>query len=98
MIGKTRHAGTSSHQSVDHSTLPSLGPPSDGEVHSEKENQYFSDNKYRNNSLIESSDDDFDLCKFNYMNATFSITMCDDIWNNVSFPFLRSFGMGHTQS
>lgn len=78
MIGKTRHAGTSSHQSVDRSTLPSPGSPSDDEIDPEKENQYFSDNKYRNNSLIESSDDDFDQCKFNYRNATFSIAMCDD--------------------
>lgn len=79
MIGKTRHSGTSSHQSVDRSGPgPSPGSLSDGEVDPEKENQCFSDNKYRNNSLIESSDDDFELCKFIYMSATFSITMCDD--------------------
>lgn len=78
MIGKTRHAGVSGHQSVDLSTLPHPGPPSDVEVDPEKENQYFSDNKYRNNSLIESSDDDFGQCKFNSINATYSITICED--------------------
>lgn len=78
MIGKTRHAGTSSHQYVDGSPLPSPGSPSDGELDPEKENQYFSGNKYRNNSLIESSDDDFEQCKYIYMNATFSRTMCGD--------------------
>lgn len=78
MIGKTRHAGRSSHQSVARSTRPSPGSPSDDEVDPEKENQYFSDNTYRNNSLIEFSDDDFDQCKFADMNATFSITVCDN--------------------
>lgn len=57
---------------MDRSTLPSPESPSDDP---EKENQYFSDNKYRNNSMIESSDDDFDQCKLHYINATFTITV-----------------------
>lgn len=65
MIGKSRHGGTSSHQSEDgKQPLPSPGFPSDGEVDPEKENQYHS--KYRLNSLTESSDDAFDLCKFHF--------------------------------
>ncbi|XP_056898872.1 germ cell nuclear acidic protein [Takifugu flavidus] len=60
MIGKTRHAGTSGHQSVDGSTGPSPGALSDSEVDPEKENHHFNGNNYRNKSLIESSDDDFD--------------------------------------
>lgn len=68
MIGKTRHAGTSSHQSVDGSALPSPSVLSDSEVDPEKENQCFNGNTYRNKSLIESSDDDdFDQCKLNYV-------------------------------
>ncbi|XP_059202645.1 germ cell nuclear acidic protein [Centropristis striata] len=53
-IGKTRHAATSDHRSVDQSASP------DSEDDPEKENQYFKGNLYRNKSLIESSDDDFE--------------------------------------
>ncbi|CAF99104.1 unnamed protein product [Tetraodon nigroviridis] len=58
MVGKSRHAGTSSLQSVGGSTAPGL--PSDGEGDPEKENQDHCNHQYRNNSLVESSDDDFD--------------------------------------
>lgn len=62
-IGKTRHAATSSHRSVDGSATP--GPPalSDSEDDPEKENQCSNGNDYRNKSLIESSDEDFDQCE-----------------------------------
>lgn len=96
MIGKTRHAGTSCHQSVDGSNGPSPGALSDSEVDPEKENHH---NNYRNNSLIESSDDDFDQCELNLTNIAFNIIMCDDTClDNVSFPSHSSCGTGHAQS
>lgn len=99
MIGKTRHAGTSRHQSVDGSTGPSPGALSDSEVDPEKENHHFNGNNYRNKSLIESSDDDFDQCELNLTNVTFNIIMCDDTClNNVLFPSHSSCGTGHAQS
>lgn len=75
MIGKSRHAGTSSQESVDPSTVPNPNALSETEVDPDKENQYFNGNTYRNKSLIESSDDDFDQCKLNYMNVTFRVIM-----------------------
>lgn len=65
MIGKTRHAGISRNQSADRPTVPSHGALSDSEVDPEKENHYFDGNNYRNKSLAESSDDEFDQCKLN---------------------------------
>lgn len=61
-IGKTRHAASSSHRSVDWSASPVQFALSDSEDDPEKENQYSKGNDYRNKSLIESSDDDFDQC------------------------------------
>ncbi|XP_051276800.1 germ cell nuclear acidic protein isoform X2 [Dicentrarchus labrax] len=55
-IGKTRHAATSVHRS----TSPDQFTLSDDEDDPDKENQYSKGNDYRNKSLIESSDDDFD--------------------------------------
>lgn len=98
MIGKTRHAGTSGPQSVDGSTGPSPGALSDSEVDPEKENHHFNGNNYRNKSLIESSDDDFDQCELNLTNAPFNIVMCDDTCLDISFPSHSSCGTGHTQS
>lgn len=99
MIGKTRHAGTSCHQSVDGSTGPSPGALSDSEVDPEKENHHFNGNNYRNKSLIESSDDDFDQCELSLTNATFNIILCDDTClDNVSFPSHSSCGTSHPQS
>ncbi|XP_044062151.1 acidic repeat-containing protein isoform X2 [Siniperca chuatsi] len=57
-IGKTRHAATSGHRSVNRSASPVQLALSDCEDDPEKENQYSKDNNYRNKSLIESSDDD----------------------------------------
>ncbi|XP_029297121.1 germ cell nuclear acidic protein isoform X2 [Cottoperca gobio] len=59
-IGKTRHAATSSYRSVDQAASPVQLALSDGEDDPEKENQFSKGNDYRNKSLIESSDDDFD--------------------------------------
>ncbi|KAM8732769.1 germ cell nuclear acidic protein isoform 2-T3 [Acanthopagrus schlegelii] len=53
-IGKGRHAGTSGHRS------PAQLALSDSEDDPEKENHFFKGNDYRNKSLTESSDDDFD--------------------------------------
>nr|XP_046262933.1 acidic repeat-containing protein [Scatophagus argus]XP_046262934.1 acidic repeat-containing protein [Scatophagus argus]XP_046262935.1 acidic repeat-containing protein [Scatophagus argus]XP_046262936.1 acidic repeat-containing protein [Scatophagus argus] len=57
-IGKHRHAATSAHRSVDPSA--SAVQLSDSEDDPDKENQISRGNNYRNTSLIESSDDDFD--------------------------------------
>ncbi|XP_070770070.1 germ cell nuclear acidic protein [Enoplosus armatus] len=59
-IGKTRHAATSGHRSVDRSASPVQLALSDSEDDPEKENQYSKGNNYRSKALIESSDDDFD--------------------------------------
>ncbi|XP_042349333.1 acidic repeat-containing protein [Plectropomus leopardus] len=59
-IGKSRHAATSSHQSEDQSVPPVQLALSDSEDDPEKENQYSKYNHYRDKSLMESSDDDFD--------------------------------------
>ncbi|TDH07749.1 hypothetical protein EPR50_G00109390 [Perca flavescens] len=59
-IGRTRHAATSSHRSVDRSATPVQLVLSDSEDDPEKENQCSNGNDYRNKSLIESSDEDFD--------------------------------------
>ncbi|XP_045887288.1 acidic repeat-containing protein isoform X1 [Micropterus dolomieu] len=55
-IGKTRHDATSGHRSASPVQLVF----SDSEDATEKENQPSMCNDYRNKSLIESSDDDFD--------------------------------------
>ncbi|KAK2904002.1 hypothetical protein Q8A73_010659 [Channa argus] len=57
-IGKTRHAASSSYQFVDQSASPLQLCVSEREEDQEK--RTFKDNDYRNNSFIESSDDDFD--------------------------------------
>ncbi|GAA6226420.1 acidic repeat-containing protein-like [Lates japonicus] len=59
-IGKTRHAATSGHQPVDRSVSPIHLGLSDEDDDDDKENQCSKSNGYRNNYLIESSDDDFD--------------------------------------
>ncbi|XP_034740216.1 acidic repeat-containing protein [Etheostoma cragini] len=60
-IGKTRHAATSSRRrSVDRSASPGQLILSDNEDDPEKENQGSKNHEYRNKSLIESSDEDFD--------------------------------------
>ncbi|GLD62066.1 acidic repeat-containing protein-like protein [Lates japonicus] len=61
-IGKTRHAATSGHQPVDRSVSPIHLGLSDEDDDDDKENQCSKSNGYRNNYLIESSDDDFDQC------------------------------------
>lgn len=63
-IGKSRHAATSGAQSADWSASPAHLVLSDSEDDAEKENHYSKSNAYRNKSLIESSDDDFDQCEF----------------------------------
>lgn len=62
-IGKTRHAAASGHRSVDRSASPVRLALSDSDDDPEKEN-YSKGNAYRNKSLIESSDDDFDQCEW----------------------------------
>nr|XP_033489594.1 acidic repeat-containing protein [Epinephelus lanceolatus]XP_033489595.1 acidic repeat-containing protein [Epinephelus lanceolatus]XP_033500437.1 acidic repeat-containing protein-like [Epinephelus lanceolatus]XP_033500439.1 acidic repeat-containing protein-like [Epinephelus lanceolatus] len=59
-IGKTRHGATSSHHSVDQSAPLVQLALSDSEDDPEKENKCSKGNDYRNKSLTESSDDDFD--------------------------------------
>ncbi|XP_039975933.1 acidic repeat-containing protein [Xiphias gladius] len=59
-IGKSRHAATSGHRPVDRSAPPIQLGLSDSEDDPEKENQCSKANEYRNKSLTESSDDDFD--------------------------------------
>lgn len=58
-IGKTRHDATSGPRSASPVQLVF----SDSEDAAEKENQPSMCNDYRNKSLIESSDDDFDQCE-----------------------------------
>ncbi|XP_035016496.1 germ cell nuclear acidic protein [Hippoglossus stenolepis] len=59
-IGKTRFGATSSHRPADPSASPVLLGLSGSEDESDKENQCSKGNEYRDKSLIESSDDDFD--------------------------------------
>ncbi|XP_070693231.1 germ cell nuclear acidic protein [Pempheris klunzingeri] len=57
-IGKSRHAATSGHGSLHRSASPVQLRLSDSE--DEKENQYSKGTDYRNKSVTDSSDDDFD--------------------------------------
>ncbi|XP_058504967.1 germ cell nuclear acidic protein isoform X1 [Solea solea] len=59
-IGKTRHGAISGHPHVDRSSSPTTIYLSGSEDEAEKENLCSMGNDYRNKSLIESSDDDFD--------------------------------------
>lgn len=60
-IGKSRHGATSSHQFVDGDTQSPFLALLENKEDEDKENR---GNSYRNKSVIESSDDDFDHCEF----------------------------------
>lgn len=59
-IGRSRHGATSSYQSMDGEVQSLSVPLLDNKENDNKENKCFKGNGYRNKSLIESSDDDFD--------------------------------------
>lgn len=63
-IGKNRHGASSCFQSVDGVVPSSVFPPFDHRDDEDKENKCSKGTGYRNKSLIESSDDDFDHCEF----------------------------------
>lgn len=79
-IGKSRHEATSDHQPVNRSAAPVQLGLSGSEDDPDKENQCIRGNQYRNNYLIESSDDDFDKCEFILLLFKF----CPAVWLNAN--------------